>query len=110
MGHAGAAKLLRAKFPELSDVLPKPDDPEFDGSDAYHASAEFAKQVSQRRNDEGFLASACLFIDDLALTGQRVLQEMFGEVLETLTQDAGLCRQLRPRLHSETQEALRASL
>jgi hypothetical protein len=107
MDYVGALKLLRERFPQLSHFLPEPDDPDFDNSDVYHAFSEFAEQAVRRQSDEKFFSSVCTFIDDLALSGQSVLQELFGEVLETLAQDAEFCRRLRPHIHSETREALR---
>jgi hypothetical protein len=51
----------------------------------------------------------CSFIDDLALSGQSILQELFViEVLEILAQDPGFCRRLYPLIHSEAQDALRS--
>ncbi len=106
MDYVGALKLLRERFPQLSNILPGPHDPNFDNSDVYHAYAEFAEQTMRRKSDEKFFSSACTFTDDLALSGQSVLQELFGEVLETLGQDAEFCRRLHSRIHSEAREAL----
>jgi hypothetical protein len=104
MGPAGAVRLLQGRFPELSG-LPGPDDPAF----ANQAYAEFAGEVLRRQSDEPFVASVCSFIDDLALSGQSILQELFViEVLENLAQDPGFCRKLYPRIHSEAQDALRS--
>jgi hypothetical protein len=108
MGPAGAVRLLQGRFPELSG-LPDPDDPNFDSFDANHAYAEFVREVLRRQSDEPLVASVCSFIDDLALSGQSILQELFViEVLENLAQDPGFCRKLYPRIHSEAQDALRS--
>jgi hypothetical protein len=104
MGPAGAVRLLQGRFPELSGLL-GPDDPAF----ANQAYAEFAREVLRRQSDEPFVTSACRFIDDLALSGQSILQELFViEVLEILAQDPGFCRKLYPLIHSESQDALRS--
>ena len=48
--------------------------------------------------------------DDLALSGQSVLQELFGEFLEGRVQDEAFGHRLVPRLHSEARGALQAIL
>ncbi len=108
MGPAGAVRLLQGRFPELFGLL-DPDDPNFDSFDANQAYTEFAREVLRRQSDEPFVASVCSFIDDLALSGQSILQELFIiEVLEILAQDSGFCRKLYPLIHSEAQDALRS--
>jgi hypothetical protein len=65
MDYPRALKFLIGRFPELTPVLPGPDDPEFENIDVYHAYAEFAEQLLRRQRAERFRSSATNFIDDL---------------------------------------------
>jgi hypothetical protein len=108
MGPSGAVKLLRARFPDLANLLADPDDPDFDAVDAHHSYGEFGREVLRRQNDSAFLASVCPFLDDLALSGQSILEELFViDVLEVLAKDAEFARRLCPLPPSEAHNALR---
>ncbi len=107
MGPAGAVRLLMARFPQISHLFVDPNGPEFENSDAYSAYNRFAEEVLRRQNDTTFLSGVYVFIDDLAFSQQSILEELFGEVLETLAQDKEFCRKLYPCVHSEAKEALK---
>jgi hypothetical protein len=78
--------------------------------DVYHAYAELAGQLLRRQGEGIFYRRPSTLFDDLALSGQSVLQELFGEFLEGRVQDEAFGHRLVPRLHSEARGALPAIL
>ena len=109
MGAAGALKFLRDRFPEMAHLFTDPDKSGADlTGEPYHSYGQFAYEVLRRQNDIQLLSSVYEFIDDLALSGQSILQEVFAvEVLEVLATDATFARSLYPHIHPEAQDALR---
>ena len=108
MGKEGALKFLRDRFPEMAHLFADPTTPECDlDVEPYHSYGEFAYEVLRRQGDEQLMRSVYQFVDDLALSGQSILQELFViEVLEVLATDATFAASLYPHIHREAQEAL----
>jgi hypothetical protein len=91
MGTTGALRFLRNRFPELHYLFTDPDKSNSENLDIepYFSYGQFAEEVLRRQDDKAFLSSVYEFIDDLALSGQSILQELFViEVLERLAGDA----------------------
>jgi hypothetical protein len=78
--------------------------------DVDHAYAELAGSYYGGNATSIFCRRPSTLLDDLALSGPSVLQELFGEFLEGLAQDEEFGHRLVPSLHSEAREALQAIL
>jgi hypothetical protein len=110
MGTASALRFLWSRFPELSHLFTDPDKPDSENFDIepYLSYGQFAEEVLRRQHDTALLHCVYEFIDDLALSGQSILQELFIiEVLERLAGDAEFAARLYPNIHREAQDALR---
>ena len=110
MGTAGALRFLWNRFPELHHLFTDPEKPDSENFDIepYFSYGQFAEEVLRRQDDRALLSSVYEFIDDLAFSGQSILQELFViEVLERLAGDAEFASSLYPNIHREAQDALR---
>jgi ribonucleotide reductase beta subunit family protein with ferritin-like domain len=68
----------------------------------YYSYERFAEEVLRRKNDELFLKSVCAFINELAASRERWLQEVLGvALLESLAQDSEFAATMTLSHHSE---------
>ena len=108
MGPTGAVRFLRSRFPELAHLFSDPDNLDLETPEPYHSYGIFAREVLVRRDDRNLLPEVYRFIDDMALSGQSILQELLViEVLKTLAQDAQFATSSYRHIHQEAGEALR---
>jgi hypothetical protein len=110
MGTTGALRFLRNRFPELHYLFTDPDKSNSENLDIepYFSYGQFAEEVLRRQDDKAFLSSVYEFIDDLALSGQSILQELF--VLKFWKGSQAMLNfaaSLYSNIHREAQDALR---
>jgi hypothetical protein len=99
-----AIHLLIDRFPILNRRVEDPDDlvgaPHF-------AFSLLAAETLERRTDEAFLDRVGEFIDDLANSGDSLLEEVLViDVLEGIAQDPDLARRMGQRINSKSRSWL----
>jgi hypothetical protein len=86
-------ELLASRFPELPVLSP---DDEVAAAEPYYSYERFADEVRNRRDDRGFFMRACSFINELADSGDELLEEVLVlSVLETVAEDPALAKDMR---------------
>ena len=101
-----ALRILRARFPEPSEHFGTPDEPE--PGDPYVSYGLLAEEALQRRDDQAFLDHVFAFINELADSGDHLLEDLlFLSVLESLAQNPEFAASLYPKITVKAQKGLR---
>ena len=94
-----AILLLLTRFPGLRQKI---DDPEDLVGSPHYVYGLLANEVLENRTDEDLLNATCGFIDELANSGNGLLEELLVvDVLEGLAEDPALTRNLKTRISTK---------
>lgn len=109
MDRAAVVRLLRERFPALAQLFGDPDNLDPETPEPYFSYERFAEEVLRRQNDRNLVEATYAFINELALSRDYWLEEVFGvALLEHLAQDAAFAAAAYPHLNNDAQNALRA--
>lgn len=99
MTERDAISFLLTRFPELGKRI---DDPEDLVASPHYVYAMLANEVLENRSDESLLNAVSRFIDELANSGNGLLEELLVvDVLEGLAEDATLARIIKAKVGPE---------
>ncbi len=102
-----AVELLIDRFPMLFDRVDDPNDM-MEFFSPYYAYELFAMEIIENHSDASFLRDACAFINELADSGNAVLEEVLVlSVLEGLAWDLIVADKVRGRLNAKAVEIMR---
>jgi hypothetical protein len=105
MDRETAIALLVDRFPEILTRVDSPQDAFV--APPYLAYGLFAQEIVGRKGDEAFLSKASGFIDDLAESGDPVLEEVLVvSVLERVAEDASLTDKLKAKLRERARSMM----
>ena len=99
MTEEEAISLLLTRFPGLRKKI---DDPEDLVGSPHYVYGLLASEVLENRTDEDLLNATSAFIDELANSGNGLLEELLVvDVLEGLAEDPALARRLKTKISSK---------
>jgi hypothetical protein len=105
MNSEAAIAMLVDKFPNLLDRVDSPLDAFI--ASPYLAYGLFAQEVIDNRSDRTFMDRVCAFIDQLAESGDKLLEEVLVlSVLERVAEDGSLARELKGKLGVKAQKLI----
>jgi hypothetical protein len=101
-----AIALLVDRFPEILARVESPQDAFM--APPYLAYGLFAQEIVTRKEDDTFLNRASGFVDELAESGDSLLEEVLVvSVLERIAEDASLADKLKARLREKAKNMMR---
>jgi hypothetical protein len=106
MDTATALAVLVDRFPEVLARVDSPQDAFM--APPYLGYGLFAQEIVTRREDDAFLNKASRFIDELAESGDSVLEEVLVvSVLERIAEDASLAQKVKAKLRERARNMMK---
>ena len=94
MTASDAVSLLLEKFPMMLQLVESPDDLLI--AAPFHAYESFASEIERKLHDKAFLDSAASFINELAESGDPLLENVVTvSVLERLASDPSIAAEIK---------------
>jgi hypothetical protein len=101
-----AIALLVDRFPEVLARVESPQDAFM--APPYLAYGLFAQEIVSKKQDEAFLNKASEFVDELAESGDPLLEEVLVlEILERVAEDASLANKLKAKIRERARNMMK---